>query len=64
MIRATTSIPEHDPPALLGDLRLALSLRPQLADHPRRLASHLKAEEQDVRQCLEAIRDEREEVLA
>jgi hypothetical protein len=65
MIRATTRLPEHDPPALLGDLRLALSLRPQFADHPRRrLAAHLGAEEQDVLECLESIRDERGEVLA
>ena len=54
----------HDPPELLGDLRLALSLRPQLADYPRRRATYLEAGEQDVRECLETIRDERGEVLA
>ncbi len=43
----------HDPPALLGDLRLALSLRPELADYPRRLAEHLEADEQSVREVLE-----------
>ena len=45
----------HDAPALLGDLRLALSLRPELADFPRRLAAYIEAEEQDVRQCLEVL---------
>jgi hypothetical protein len=64
MIRATTSIPEPDPPILLGDLRLALSLQPGLADYPRRLAAYIEAEEQDVRACLESIRDERGEVLS
>ncbi len=54
----------HDTPALLGDLRLALSLSPELADYPRRLAEHLEADEQDVRGCLEALRDELGEVLA
>jgi hypothetical protein len=54
----------HDPSALLGDLRLALSLRPQLAHYPRRLSAYLEADEQDVRECLETIRDERGEVLA
>lgn len=53
----------HDPPALLGDLRLALSLRPELADYPRRLAAHLEADELAVRGCLEALRVEGE-VLA
>lgn len=45
----------HDSPVLLGDLRLALSPRPELADHPRRLAEHLKADEQDVRRCLDVL---------
>lgn len=54
---APTSI-VHDPPALLGDLRLALSLRPELADYPRRLAEHLEADEYTVRECLEALRVE------
>ena len=47
----------HDPPALLGDLRLALSLRPELEDHPRRLAEHLEADEQAVRECLDNLQD-------
>lgn len=64
MIRATPSIPESDRPALLGDLRLALSLRPELEYYPRRLAEHLEADEQDVRGCLEALRDGSGEVLA
>jgi hypothetical protein len=49
---------------LLGDVRLALSRRPELADYPRRLSEHIKAEESVVRECLEAIRDELGEVLA
>jgi hypothetical protein len=48
----------HDPPSLLGDLRQALSLRPALADYPRRLADHLEADEHAVRDCLEALRIE------
>ena len=54
----------HDPTTLLGGLRFALSLRPELADFPRQLAAYLGAEEQAVWECLEAIRDERGEVLA
>lgn len=54
----------HDPPALLGDLRLVLSLRPELAGYPRRLAEYLEADEQAVRECLEPLRDERGEILA
>ncbi len=53
MIRATVSIPEPNPPALLGDLRLLLSLAPELEDHPRRLAACLEADEQSVREVLE-----------
>ena len=53
----------HDPSALLGDLRLALSLRPELADFPRSFAEHLEADERDVRECLDALRVE-DEVLA
>lgn len=53
----------HDPPALLGDVRQALSLRPELVDYPARLAKHLEAEEQAVRECLVALRIE-DEVLA
>jgi len=59
----THSISEPNPPALLGDLRLALSLRPELADFPRSLAEYLEADEQDVRECLDALRVEGE-VLA
>lgn len=44
----------HDPPSLLGDVRQALSLRPVLVDHPRRLAEYLDADEQAVQECLEA----------
>ncbi len=54
----------HDPPTLLGDLRLALSLRPELADFPRPLAEHFEADEQDVRGCLEALRDGSGEALS
>ncbi len=64
MIAPQRSIPEADPPALLGDIRLALSLRPEFGDYPRSLADHLEAEEQEVRGCLETIRDELGEVLA
>ncbi len=53
----------HDAPTLLGDLRLALSLRPELADFPRSLAEHLEADERDLRECLDALRVEGE-VLA
>jgi hypothetical protein len=53
----------HDPPALLGDVRQAVSLRPALADFPARLAEHLEADEQAVRACLQTILDERGEVL-
>jgi hypothetical protein len=45
----------HDPPALLGDVRQALSLRPALADFPARLAEHLEADERVVRECLEVL---------
>jgi len=45
-------------------VRQALSLRPILADYPARLAEYLWADEQAVRACLEALRDERGEVLA
>jgi hypothetical protein len=54
----------HDTPFLLGDVRRELSLRPILVDYPARLAEHLGAEEQAVCACLEALRDERGEVLA
>lgn len=57
---ATTCNIVHDPPVLLGDVRLALSLRPGLADHPRRLAEYLDAGETAVRVCLEALRIEGE----
>ena len=54
---APTSI-VHDPPSLLADVRQALSLRPELAAYPRRLADHLEAEEQTVQECLDALRIE------
>lgn len=50
----------HDPPALLGDLRLALSRCPELADYPARLAATLETDEWAVQQCLEALRVEGE----
>ncbi len=50
----------HDPPTLLGDVRQALSLRPELAEHPQRLAAHLGADEQAVLMCLDALRAEGE----
>lgn len=42
----------HDPPTLLADVRLVLSLRPVLAEFPARLAEHLDADERTVRACL------------
>jgi hypothetical protein len=45
----------HDPPTLLADVRLVLSLRPVLAEFPARLAEHLEADERTVRVCLEAL---------
>ena len=45
----------HDPPTLLGDMRLVLSLRPTLAEFPARLAEHLEADERTVRACLEVL---------
>jgi hypothetical protein len=45
----------HDPPALLGDVRFALSLRPVLADFPARLAKYLEADDRAVRECLEVL---------
>ncbi len=52
----------HNSPSLLGDVRQALSLRPELADYPRHLAEHLEADESAVRACLEALTIE-DEVL-
>ncbi len=60
MIAPHRSIPEPDPPTLLGDVRRTLSLYPEAADHPRRLAEYLKAEEHAVRECLEVLRVEGE----
>jgi hypothetical protein len=54
-------IPEAE---LLPDVRLLLNGCPELADQPERLTAQLKAEEQAVCACLEALRDERGEVLA
>ena len=54
----------HDHQSLLGDVRQALSLRPVLADYPAYLAEYIGAEEHAVCACLEALRDERGEVLA
>jgi hypothetical protein len=45
----------YDPPALIGDLRQALSLRPSLVDYPQRLAKELKADEHEILVCLEAL---------
>ena len=45
----------NHPPTLLGDVRQALSYRPDLADYPARLAKYLEADEQAVRTCLEAL---------
>lgn len=45
----------HDPPSLLGDVRQALSLRPELARYPQGLAKYLEADEAAVRACLEAL---------
>jgi hypothetical protein len=53
MLASTVII--HDPPTLLGDIRQVLSLRPVLANHPRRLAEYLEADERTVRECLEAL---------
>ena len=54
---APVPIVHDDPTLLLGDLRLALSLRPELADPSklRRLAEHLQADERAVQACLEAL---------
>jgi hypothetical protein len=46
------SIPE---PELLPEVRLLLSMCPELADHPERLAAKLGAEENGVRACLAAL---------
>jgi hypothetical protein len=54
----------HDPSSLLGDVRLAVSLRPGLADYPRRLAEHLEADERAVVGCLETLRDADEAAVA
>jgi hypothetical protein len=54
-------IPE---PELLPDIRSLLSRCPELVNYPERLAAKLEAEEQAVCACLEAVRDERGEVLA
>jgi hypothetical protein len=70
-IRAAPTMPErikmlaptpilHDPPYLIGDVRQAISLRPSLADYPRRLAEYLEVEEQPVRDYLAALRFEGE----
>jgi hypothetical protein len=53
----------HDPPSLLGDVRQALSLRPALLDYPERLAEQVEADKREIVVCLEALRDERGEVL-
>jgi hypothetical protein len=45
----------HNPPDLLGDVRMVLSLRPTLADFPVRLAECLEADERTVRECLDTI---------
>ena len=55
------SIPE---PELLPEVRFLLNGCPELADDPERLAAELGAEENGVRSCLGALRDERGEVLA
>jgi len=45
----------HDASTLLGDVRQALSLCPNLADFPARLADLLEADECVVRECLDAL---------
>jgi hypothetical protein len=49
---------------LLPDIRFLLNWRPELADHPERLAALLRVDECEILACLEALRDERGEVLA
>ena len=53
----------HDPPSLLGDVRLTLSLSLHLLDHPEALAALLEADEHDIEEALEALAVEGE-VLA
>ena len=53
MMIAPNPVYTNDPPSLLGDVRQALSLRPSLADYPRRLAEYLETDEEAV--CLEAL---------
>jgi hypothetical protein len=60
ILLAPSRILPDSPTVLLGDLRLAISLRPELAHHPRRLAEYLKVRELEVRMCLEALRVEGE----
>ena len=45
----------HDPPSLLGDVRLTLSLSPHLLDHPEVLAALLEADEHEIEAALEAL---------
>jgi hypothetical protein len=45
----------HDASTLLGDVRQALSLCPNLVDSPARLAELLEADECAVRECLDAL---------
>ena len=52
---APTTIVHDDPPTLLADVRLVLSLRPVLAEFPARLAEHLEADERTVGACLAAL---------
>ena len=53
MIAPTPIVP--DPPSLLGDVRLTLSLSPHLIDHPGALAALLEADEHDIEAALEAL---------
>jgi hypothetical protein len=54
----------HDPPSLLGDVRLLLSSRPGLVDYPERLGALLGADARDVRGVLEVLEALDAEVLA
>lgn len=56
--------PSISEPDLLPDVRMLVAWHPELAQYPERLADELEAEEPGVMSCLEALRDEKGEVLA
>jgi hypothetical protein len=54
------SIPKLD---LLADVRVLMNRRPELVDHPERLAAALAASEHEILDCLTALEVE-DEVLS